>query len=237
MEEIIKQGTLEDGIYKLPNIKLDRKLYLDIAKHLEFLGGKWTRGKQGFVFDRNINSIKKLLGNNIKLKKDIQLFETPEKLADMLCEYAELDNYQTILEPSAGRGRIIKAIQKKCSCQIDYCEINEVNREYLNYNGLMFLGGDFLTIDDKKYTRIIANPPFSKNQDIDHILKMYSLLEDNGILVSIASNHWKNSSNKKETLFREFLEEKNAEIIEIEQGEFKQSGTNISACIIIIKTN
>ena len=239
INNIILQGKLEGGIYYLPNIQLGRKEYLEIAKHLEFLGGKWKSGKiKGFIFDRSIDTIEKLLGDNTKLKKEIQFFGTPEHVADMICEYAEIDNYNIpILEPSAGRGRIIKAIQKICSCQIDYCEINEVNREYLNeLSGINYVGDDFLKLStDKKYSRIVANPPFAKNQDIDHILKMYSLLDNNGILVSMSSKHWENSKNKKESEFRKFLEEVNAEIINIEDNEFKESGTSIATNLIIIK--
>jgi len=229
LSEIIEQGKLENGIYFLPDIQLDRKEYLYLAKHLEFLGGKWNGGKKGFVFDRGIKSTDELLGDNIKKKKKLQLFETPEKLADRLVELAELDNYQTILEPSAGRGRIIRAIEKVCNVSVDYCEIDETNRKYLIGNKV---SDDFFELkSNKRYTRIIANPPFSKNQDIDHIMKMYELL-DNGILVSLASTHWQTSKNKRETKFREFLQEKNAEITELKLGEFKESGTMVKAVII-----
>ncbi len=50
----------------------------------------------------------------------------------------------------------------------------------------------------------------------------------------MASNHWKNSSNKKETEFRSWLENVDAEIEEVESGIFKESGTNIATCIISI---
>ena len=63
---------------------------------------------------------------------------------------------------------------------------------------------------------------------------MFERLGNGGRLVTIASNHWKTSQNKKETNFRNWLDKHNAEIIEIESGEFKESGTNISCCIIII---
>lgn len=238
MEQIIKQGVLKDNVYYLPNVKLDRKEYLDIAEHLKFLGGKWKgRGLNGFIFDRQISSIDELLGNNIKVKKDIQLFETPESIADKLVEYAEIDNYQTILEPSAGRGRIIKSIQKVCSCQIDYCEINDVNRKYLDeIKNINFLEEDFLKLKtDKKYTRIVANPPFAKNQDIDHIMKMYELLSEKGILVSISSNHWQMAKEKKCQEFRKFIEYTNAEVIELQNGDFKESGTLVKVNIIIIR--
>lgn len=245
MNEIIKQGKLEDGIYFLPQIELDRKKYIEVAKHLEFLGGKWNRGKKGFIFDREIESIDELLGDNIKKKKDLQFFETPEFLADRLVELAEFKNFITILEPSAGRGRIIKSIYKGLNnfvdYRIDYCEIDETNKKYIDSLEceilLMFKGNDFLELElleNKLYDRIIANPPFAKNQDVEHIKHMYKLLASGGILVSIASKHWQLSSNKKETEFRQFLEDTSAEIIELDGGEFKESGTMIQGVIIKI---
>lgn len=238
MENIIKQGQLNNSIYYLPNIQLDRKEYTDIAKHLEFLGGKWKGGKvKGFIFDREINSIDELLGNNNKLKKEIQLFETPEEIADKLVELAELKENDIILEPSAGRGRIIKSIQKVYKGTINYCEINEVNRDYLlKIDNINFINDDFLsTNNDFKYDKIIANPPFNKNQDIQHILKMYDSLNVGGVLVSVSSNHWRLCDNKKEKSFREWLNSINYKIIDLNSGDFKESGTMIKSCIIIIR--
>jgi hypothetical protein len=48
------------------------------------------------------------------------------------------------------------------------------------------------------------------------------------------SNSWRKGSQKKQEEFRQWLEDINAEVEEIEAGAFKESGTNISACIVII---
>ena len=235
MKKLIEKGKLENNIYFLPNIQMDRKEYLKVAEHLKFLGGKWNRGKKGFVFDRKIESIEELLGDNTSKKKDLQFFETPQSLAKELVDLAEINDYVDILEPSAGRGAIIKEIQKVCVRQIQFCEIDETNRKYLNeISNLENVGNDFLKFNEMTFDRIIANPPFSKNQDIDHIRHMMSLLRNKGILVSIASKHWQMSKNKKETEFRQWLEDVNAEIIEIEAGKFKESGTMIGGVIIKI---
>lgn len=232
-KEIISQSTLDGNVLFLPSIQLDRKTYLELNKELEFLGGKWNRGKGGFVFDRPI-TIDELLNNN-ENKKDLQLFETPIHIIDLMLEYAELDNYQTVLEPSAGRGAIIKEINARYSLLVDYYELSETNRKYLNDLHANYCGDDFLKADDKLYSRIIANPPFSKNQDIDHILKMYGKLDKGGILVSVCSTHYQFCKNKKETDFGNFLEYTQAEVINLEAGDFKESGTSVKACIIVFR--
>ena len=85
-----------------------------------------------------------------------------------------------------------------------------------------------------KFDKIVANPPFTKNQDIEHISHMYSFLNHGGRIVSCASLSWKYGSQYKQKAFRDWLELINAEVEELEGGEFKESGTNIKACIITI---
>jgi 16S rRNA G1207 methylase RsmC len=37
---------------------------------------------------------------------------------------------------------------------------------------------DFLNFESMRFNKFIMNPPFSKSQDVKHILKAYSLLEN-----------------------------------------------------------
>jgi len=238
--DYLREATIEGNIIKLPSGQLAREEYMQVKKKLEGIGGKWKGGKTyGFIFDVNPEKLLKEIieGNNINLKKDFQYFATPKKIADKLVYYADIQNHDTILEPSAGQGAIIKAINKYSDIRPDCYELMEQNRIILKENPEVYfklIGNDFLRSESKEYSKIIANPPFTKNQDIEHIYKMFERLGNGGRLVSIASNHWKQSQNKKETNFRNWLDKHNAEIVEIESGEFKESGTNISCCIIII---
>ena len=38
-EQVLQNCTVEGMVIKLPNVKLDRKLYQDVAKSLELIGG------------------------------------------------------------------------------------------------------------------------------------------------------------------------------------------------------
>jgi hypothetical protein len=107
----------------------------------------------------------------------------------------------------------------------------EINR--MQFKGdAKFIAEDFLTLGDTiQYDCIVANPPFSKNQDIDHVYKMAILARKK--VISIMSTHWQHAQGKKETLFREFLTMMDAEIIPIEAGEFKESGTNVPTCLVV----
>ena len=238
-EQVLQQCKIEGLVVKLPEGKLERKLYQDVAKALELIGGKWKGGKVlGFIFTTDPTDLLYEIANGEKrnLKKEFQFFATPEDLANRLVAYADLKSTDRVLEPSAGQGAIIKAINNDCNSVPDCYELMEVNRIILNKSGLTFnlIGEDFLEHTGKMYDKIIANPPFAKNQDIDHLKKMYLYLRDGGRLVCITSNSWVNGSQKKQVEFREWLEKVGAEVIDIEAGSFKESGTMVGGKIVII---
>jgi hypothetical protein len=41
VEQILQQCTVQGKIVKLPGIQLERKTYLDVAKEINQIGGKW----------------------------------------------------------------------------------------------------------------------------------------------------------------------------------------------------
>lgn len=239
-EEVLKNCTIDGLIVRLPDCQLDRKLYVEVAKAIELIGGKWKGGKVGgFMFASDPTELFEEIknGENRNLKKEFQFFETPSDLADELVSYANLSDSDVILEPSAGQGAIIKSINKMCNSIPDCYELMDLNVSMLNKSGLNFnfLGGDFFKHGEKKYTKIIANPPFSKNQDIDHLLEMYNVLSDGGTLVCITSESWVFGSQKKQVDFRDWLISVNATVLDIDKGSFKSSGTLVGGKIIIIK--
>tara|TARA_Y100000034_G_scaffold29728_2_gene36233 strand:+ start:6631 stop:7383 length:753 start_codon:yes stop_codon:yes gene_type:complete len=242
-EEILKQCTVEDLVVKLPNIQLDRKDYLQVKKQLELIGGKWKGGKvAGFVFKTDPTELLESIAGGAKrnLKKEYQFFATPPKTAlQLVVLVGRIKSHHRVLEPSAGQGAIIRELN--VIGIKPYCfELMEQNRIILEQSGLDYelLGDDFLAEhpeDMLGFDAIIANPPFSKNQDIDHVRKMYSMLNDDGIIVSITSNSWRNGNQKKQKAFKEWLADIGAVVIDLEEGTFKESGTMVGANIVLIK--
>ncbi len=241
-EEVLQQCTIEGTVIKLPNVQLERKLYQDTAKALELIGGKWKGGKvAGFIFPTDPTELLDQIANGEKrnLKKEFQFFATPDSLADYLVELANInDPFLTVLEPSAGQGAIVKALQRKePELVVHAYELMDINKTFLSkIEKCIILGEDYLDTKARKFLfdRIVANPPFAKNQDIDHIRAMYEDLDSGGRLVSIASESWVNGFQKKQVEFREWLEEVDAEILDIERGTFKESGTMVGGKIIVI---
>lgn len=239
-QDILSQCTVESTIVKLPAIQLDRKLYLEVAKSLELIGGKWKGGKvQGFVFPTDPTELLNQVagGQKRNLKKEFQFFETPKDLADQLVQLANIQPTDKVLEPSAGRGAIINAIHNvNPNIVVDYCELMDINLTFMKkLPNVNQVGEDFLALNAVGvYDKIIANPPFSKNQDIEHITKMWKCLKPGGRIVTFASTHWQTSSNNKEITFRNWLDVVDATVIDMPKGLFEESGTSIPTTIIIV---
>ncbi len=241
VKEIMKHCTLEDNVLKLPKVQFNKKYYLEAKKWIEEAGGSWQGGMiQGFTFPFNPERVFSILkrGERCNLKQEYQFFETPAEVADWLVMLAGgIQENDTVLEPSAGRGALIKAIHRACPSVIVECyELMPENREFLNTLGnIILLGEDFTKGNAGYYTKIIANPPFSDNKDIEHVRMMYDRLKSGGVMAAITSRHWTFTSEKKCADFRKWLEEVHAETHEIQSGEFKDSGTNIGTMAVVIK--
>lgn len=241
VEEILKHCTLENNILKLPTVKFNKKSYVEAKKWIEEAGGSWQGGKtQGFTFPFNPERVFSILkeGKRCNLQQDFQFFETPAAVADWLVMLAGgIHEDDTVLEPSAGRGALIKAIHRACPSVIVECyELMPENREFLHtLDNVILLDEDFTTNPVGNYTKIIANPPFSGNQDIDHVKLMYEHLEEGGTLAAITGPHWKLGLEKKCKDFQIWIASVGGEVFEIGAGEFKESGTTISTIAVVIK--
>jgi PRTRC genetic system protein E len=255
-EEILQQCTVIGNNVKLPNVTLDYKLeYIPLKKKLEGIGGQWKGGKiEAFVFDSDPTELLTSLqdGNQINLKKDFQFFATPENLGMHLIGLSPISLTQPrikILEPSAGDGALIKCIHAIApDVEVDCFELMPVNIKKLNaLPNVFFMGEDFLQaveldgqFSDKilfkeRYDLIIANPPFTKNQDIDHIYAMYKCLKPGGALVSIVSKSWTFGEQKKQVTFKNWLKSIGAYLEEVDAGKFKESGTMVGSMIISLR--
>lgn len=227
----------EDNRMLLPkHFRFDKRQYSDVKSIIQKSGGKYL--KNTFVFDEAaIDVYRRILHTNeFNQKKKFQYFGTPDILADELVRYADLTPNDTILEPSAGQGAIIKAIQKVVDIVPDCYELMQLNVSVLEKSGLAYnlIGDDFIKHNGIKYSKIIANPPFAKNQDIDHLRMMYDCLDKQGRVVCITSESWVTGTQKKQIEFREWLDEIGAEVKTIDRGAFKESGTTVGGKIIII---
>lgn len=148
-----------------------------------------------------------------------QLFPTPAALAERMAQYAEILPGMSVMDPEAGTGRILAAVQKEePSAQIFGVEINHKLAEALSNRFTpagedtcrTILQGDFLDIAPDQlgyFDRIVMNPPFENGQDIAHIRHAYRFLKPGGILVAIACEGPFYRSDKQSETFRDWLTE------------------------------
>ncbi len=167
-----------------------------------------------------------LTGEYVDQKKEYQFFETPASLAEQLIEMADIREGETKCEPSAGRARIA-ALMPDCDC----IELNPENRDYLISNGFKLVGEDFMDFDGE-YDVIIANPPFSKQQDIDHVNRMIDLARRR--VVSVVSAAVLFRDNKKTVAFRDRIAGLGGTIEPLPDSTFLESGTAVKTCVVCV---
>ena len=229
VKNILGNSRIENNKLFLPDRKFDRKLYMSVNKVLSAIGGKWNRKAKAHLFNADIESIIEnilLTGEYIDAKKEYQFFETPHELAQHIVDLAGIHADETVLEPSAGKGRIAELVPD-CDC----IELNPDNRQYLIDKGFNVVGENFLE-HNERYDVIIANPPFSKQQDIDHVNHMIDLANRKVVSVMSASVMFKD--NKKTVAFRERIENLGGVIEMLPEKTFSESGTNVQTCLVVV---
>jgi hypothetical protein len=159
------------------------------------------------------------------------LFQTPEPLADRL---AGLISFGRTLEPSAGLGRLYRAVRKVAAdCPMTLVDVSpdcahELYRATENDPQASLVVGDFLEMGADRLGRfdsVIMNPPFKNGADIKHVLHARPLLAPGGRLVSIVANGPRQ---------RERLRPIAATWLDLPAGSFAEQGTNVNAAIVII---
>lgn len=235
VRSVLLRAECDGQHLRLPSGQLDRKLYERVNKALANAGGKWKGGKvQAHVFDSG-NAAGKLVamlssGVSVDEKKRDQAFFTPRELALRVATLAEVSGYG-VLEPSAGTGALALACMDSGANEVECFEINPEYADELLAAGWPTTIGDFLRFQvSRRYTRIVMNPPFTKNQDIAHVKHALTWLAPKGVLVSLMM------PNQKRKGFQEIVDKYDPEIIEVERGAFKESGTAIATIIVKITT-
>jgi 16S rRNA G966 N2-methylase RsmD len=166
------------------------------------------------------------------------LYPTPVELAERLVSYIGIEAGASVLEPSAGTGRLAEAARRE-GAHVFCVEWNYNAAKYLSEKGFEVYQGDFLTWkDDRKFDYVIMNPPFSRLADCDHIMHAATFLKPNGTLGAICSASTEYNSTNKARQFRDWLD--NQMMLHDESlpaGTFKASGTDIRSRMIILRVD
>lgn len=237
---ILDQCRVEGNLLFLPDMQIDRKLYTAVNKVLDLMGGKWNRKSKAHIF--SIDNTADLLGQCIEtgeitdIYKELQFFETPKAVVDLMLEYADLQPSDLILEPSAGKGAIALEMLKR-GHKVTACEIHEPFALMLWERIQHVENCDFLQWDPIGFifNKIVANPPFTRQQDIDHVNRMLDMVEPGGRVVCIMSAGVRFRQNRKTLDFIAMLDRdtKHYEFIDLPEGSFKESGTMVNTVLLV----
>ncbi len=227
--------------------QLDRKLYQAVNKVLDRIGGKWNRKAKAHVFDGDptdrLNNV--IESGVLDPKVKTGYFPTPSPIVDEMIELAQPFRQEfMILEPSAGQGHIsdkLKNLPLEHRGTVVVCEILPENVQILKEKGYggYAVNSDFFAfssncfVNDTRFDRILMNPPFERQADIDHVTAAYHLLAPNGILIAIMSAGVMFRENKKTVEFREKILEPHQTYLEhLPDGAFKESGTMVNTILL-----
>lgn len=230
--------TENDKLY-LPN-QLERKTYEAVNKVLEAAGWKWSRKDKAHLSDGGaadaLDQI--VLTGEVAKPQDFGFFETPDFVAGYLVDAADVQSGQRVLEPSAGRGALVRKVADMAEV-VDCYEVQPRHVAFLRsaFGGLPVLPqeADFLAVSPAPlYDRVVMNPPFAKRQDILHVLHALKFLKRDGVLASVMSAGARFRQDRLAQEFRAIVDGSGGYIEDLPEGSFKESGTNVRTVLAVI---
>ena len=155
---------------------------------LAYLGGVKVNNERGgeyFEFDFHPgDAIKEVAASGcLPDQKAHQYYPTPEGLAQVAVDMAQIGPHHECLEPSAGTGSLADLMPKTVTTCV---EISPLHCKVLEAKGFNVAQSDFLKWESAyKFDRIVMNPPFSEGRWQAHLERASSLLAKDGRLVAI----------------------------------------------------
>ena len=215
---------IADGIKSVNQLRRigvnnDSELHKTLKEYLQYRGGA-----------PKVDKIKQMEMALVGQKTGVDFFPTPKARVKEIVDRAGIEKGMKVLEPGAGTGNLAEEMRNQ-GADVDVAEISSAHREILEAKGFNVVEHDFMDLKEGSYDRIVMNPPFSKNMDIEHVRHAYDLLKPGGKLVSIMGEGAFFRSGKTETAFREWLDEvgfseKLPEKFFMDKKELRTTGVN-----------
>lgn len=196
------------------------------------------------VFDEMKTAIRS--GVAVQVVSAPQLFPTPLDLARRMVDESGIMGGERVLEPSAGTGVIVKAIQGRGftaanNGRIVAVEINPSLAAALERTRSLTVGatsetmqvccGDFLEQNGNlgKFDAVLMNPPFSNAEDIAHIKHAIKFLKPGGRLVAICAG-----GPRQERELKPLAEDSGGIWEPLPPNTFASAGTGVNAVLLTI---
>jgi len=226
--------------------RLDARTYKRVNDVLVTLGGAWSKKDKVHVFagdaraliDQTIDA-----GEITTLREansELGHFPTPGPLAAELVEMAEVGPKMRVLEPSAGDGAIVLALQDKGAI-VTAVERSPVRRgnlliRVLKSRDQLAPETDFMSYEaDEPFDRCVMNPPFCRSglgDHLDHVRRAYGMLKPRGLLVAVLPSSIRFRRDRRHEEMRTWCEERGT-IEPLPEGSFRESGTGV--CTVVVR--
>jgi len=161
----------------------DKHMKKKISQVMKSIGGVLEGSIYRFDYDAKQVVYEMLTSGVIPDEKSHQFYPTPSKIAKIAIEMADIQNDDTILEPSAGQGDLAKYIQP--TAMVTCVEISPLNCKILKSKGFQVENIDFTKWNGGKFDKIVMNPPFSEGRWIMHTQKAAEHLNPGGTIVAV----------------------------------------------------
>lgn len=116
----------------------------------------------------------------------IDFYPTPKEVIEQMLIDADVQG-KYVLEPSAGSGNIVDALNERGAAQVLACEIDERLRKIL-HGKCDIIGDDFLKVTSEQVSHIdliVMNPPFSAADK--HILHAYEIAPEGCHIIALCN--------------------------------------------------
>lgn len=156
-----------------------------------------------------------------------QLFQTPPALAARLVALAGIEPGQSVLEPSAGLGRLLHEILRRSPGDVQAVEIDPAlsGELFRTFPQVRLAQGDFLARHFGEFDRVVMNPPFHMRADIRHVKHALTHLKPGGTLAGLCL-----SSRHRTDALKPLADHWEV----IPAGTFKGEGTNVETVLFRI---
>lgn len=179
-----------------------------------------------------------------EMAKNFGFFPTPDELAARTIDRADINTREgtlRVLEPSAGTGQLARRALSR-GVVVDCIECQPHLADGLKASDIYgrVICADFLALKPQAvdlYDRIIMNPPFDRERDIDHVMHALKFLKDDGLLVAIMSAHTEFAESRKAIAFREHIEKLGGSFSDNPRNSFTSVGTNVNTITLKVWKN
>lgn len=230
---VITRGPMA-WVARITDGQLDRKVYVALNDALMALGGKWHKGVKGHIFDEDPSDMidALILTGVYKTQYHGDFFQTPEAIAQRMAEWA-VRSGDTVLEPSAGMGRLVRAAFDAGASLVACVELDEKRadglRVFLPDADVTVVCADFLTVGPEQvstdFDAIVMNPPFTNGAAARHILHAMRFLKRGGRLATLAPRSLQFREDAAHKELRQLIDKDDIEMLE--SKSFATEGTNI----------